>query len=161
MSLRSIRRRPLIVLAVLMLCGLLPMVPVRGAEPYADPAFRALWDRTDGPVATSQVQRTFLWGPAPLSAGMQEKYAQSPNGTRLVQYFDKSRMEITFPSAAQPSSLYVTNGLLVVELMSGHMQTGNDPGQFELRDPATINAVGDGDDPNAPTYVTLAKLRDL
>jgi hypothetical protein len=70
-------------------------------------------------------------------------------------------MEITNPTADPSSPSYVTNGLLVIELMTGRVQTGNDPTQFEQRDPATINAVGDGDDPAAPTYATLARLRDL
>ncbi len=140
---------------------MLPLGTVQGAESFADPAFRALWERTDGLVAASAVQRTFLWGPAPISAAVQEKYAQSPGGTRLVQYFDKSRMEITNPSSAQSSPFFVTNGLLVVELITGRVQMGNDPTQVELRDPASINIAGDSDDPNAPTYQTLAKLRDL
>ncbi len=145
--------------ALLLIVGM-PCTIAHAAESFADPAFHAVWDRTDGPVAASRVQRTFLWGPAPLTAGMQEKYAQAPGGTRLVQYFDKSRMEITDPGAPQSSPFYVTNGLLVTELMTGRIQTGNDPSQVELRDPANINAAGDADDPNAPTYQTLAKLRD-
>ena len=44
--------------------------------------------------------------------------------SRLVQYFDKTRMEITDPNGDQNSIWYVTNGLLVVELMSGRMQIG-------------------------------------
>ena len=134
---------------------------VRAGEPFANPAFRALWERTDSPVAASAVQRTFLWGPAAITPGVQEKYAQSPSGVRLVQYFDKSRMEITDPGTAQGAPFYVTNGLLVIELMTGRVQTGNDPSQVELHDPANINAVGDSDDPNAPTYQTFAKLRDV
>ena len=148
-------------LSIMVLILLTPLSPVRAAEPFADPAFRALWERTDGPVAASAVQRTFLWGPTPISGAIQEKYAQSPGGMRLVQYFDKSRMEITQPGSGQGAAFYVTNGLLVIELMTGRIQTGNDPAQVELRDPANINAVGDSDDPNAPTYQTLAKLRDL
>src|SRR5438270_845480 len=96
-------------MAALMLVVGMPLSVVHAAEPFADPAFRAVWDRSDGPVAASKVQRTFLWGPAPLSAAMQEKYAQSPGGTRLVQYFDKSRMEITDPNAPQTSPFFVTN----------------------------------------------------
>jgi len=148
-------------LTALLLALVVSLVPVRAAEQFADPAFRALWERTDGPVAALAVQRTFLWGPAPISGAVQEKYAQSPGGMRLVQYFDKSRMEITQPGSAQTSAFYVTNGLLVIELMTGHIPTGADPSQVELRDPANINAVGDSDDANAPTYQTLAKLRDL
>jgi len=154
-------RHSALICAGLLLVFFAPLAPVRAAEPFADPAFRALWERTDGPVAASAVQRTFLWGPAPIGGAVQEKYAQSPGGMRLVQYFDKSRMEITQPGTAQGTAFYVTNGLLVIELMTGRVQTGNDPAQFETRDPANINAAGDGDDPNAPTYQTLAKLRDL
>ncbi|MGI8688006.1 MAG: hypothetical protein ACR2M3_05450 [Thermomicrobiales bacterium] len=154
-------RRGVPALAALLLALFVSLLPARAAEQFADPAFRALWERTDGPVAAAAVQQTFLWGPTPISGAVQEKYAQSPGGMRLVQYFDKSRMEITQPGNAQTSAFYVTNGLLVTELMTGRIQTGDDPSQVELRDPANINAVGDGDDPNAPTYQTLAKLRDL
>ncbi len=128
---------------------------------FADPAFRAVWGRTDGPVAAKTATRTFLWGPGPLSGSVREPYAQSPDGTRLVQYFDKSRMEITNPAAAATDPFYVTNGLLVLELMTGRVQVGADPKQTEQRDPATANAVGDPTDRDAPTYLTLARLRDL
>ncbi len=148
-------------LAALLLGLFVSLAPVWAAEQFANPAFHALWERTDGPVTALTVQRTFLWGPVPISGAVQEKYAQGPGGMRLVQYFDKSRMEITQPGSAQTSAFYVTNGLLVIELMTGHIQTGADPSQVEVRDPANINAVGDSDDANAPTYQTLAKLRDL
>ncbi|GEM_PF-1376880 len=154
-------RRVVSAIFVLILSLFLSVSPAWAAEQFADPAFRALWERTDGPVAALAVQRTFLWGPAPISGAVQEKYAQSPGGMRLVQYFDKSRMEITQPDSAQGSAFYVTNGLLVTELMTGHVQIGDDPSQVELHESANINAVGDSDDPNAPTYQTLAKLRDL
>ena len=157
---RKVRCIPAL-LALLLMSLFGPLLPVRAAEPFADPAFRTLWERTDGPVAALAVQRTFLWGPTPISGVVQEKYAQSPGGMRLVQYFDKSRMEITQPGSAQTSAFYVTNGLLVIELMTGHIPIGADSSQVELRDPANINAVGDSDDANAPTYQTLAKLRDL
>lgn len=161
MSRRPFRRCGACFLVALFLFASLPHGAVRAAEAFANAAFRAVWERTDGPVAASRVQRTFLWGPGPNTVGMQEKYAQSPGGTRLVQYFDKSRMEITDPAGAQSSPFYVTNGLLVIELMTGRVQVGNDPAQVETRDPATLNAVGDADDPAAPTYQTLARLRDL
>ncbi|MHB8644545.1 MAG: hypothetical protein ACYDAR_02005 [Thermomicrobiales bacterium] len=146
---------------IVFLLSLLSVTPARAAEQFANPAFRLLWERTDGPIAASAVQRTFLWGPAPISGAVQEKYAQSPGGMRLVQYFDKSRMEVTQPMSAQGSAFYVTNGLLVNELMTGRVQVGDDPAQVEAHEPANINAVGDSDDPNAPTYQTLAKLRAL
>jgi hypothetical protein len=161
MSFRPLASARIALLAAFCLCAILPLASAQAAESFADPAFRALWERTDGPVPASHVQRTFLWGPAPLSAGIQERYTQSPSGKRLVQYFDKSRMEITNPTADPSSPAFVTNGLLVIELMTGRVQTGNDPTQFEQRDLATINAAGDGDDPSAPTYATLARLRDL
>jgi hypothetical protein len=42
----------------------------------------------------------------------------------MVQYFDKSRMEINNPNGDKNSPFYVTNGLLTVELMSGKIQVG-------------------------------------
>ena len=84
---------------------------------------------------------------------------ESPEACRTVQYYDKSRMEITDPEADPTSPWYVTNGLLVVELMTGQVQTGHNT--FESHNPAQVNVAGDSDDPTGPTYATLAALRDL
>src|SRR5690606_34155252 len=51
---------------------------------------------------------------------------------------------------------YVTNGLLVSELVTGLMQTGDDA--FEPRQPAMINVAGDPDDPTGPTYATFLSV---
>lgn len=124
----------------------------------ASEPFERTWRRTDGPVARGTVSRTWMWGPEPLVVSMEESYAESPEGVRQVRYYDKSRMEITNPDADPTSSWYVTNGLLVVELMTGRVQTGND--SFQQRAPAEVNVAGDRQDPFGPTYATMALLRD-
>src|SRR5690348_544797 len=83
---------------VLLLAGLLAALrpaPTQAAE-FADLAFRTVWDRTDNLVAGGKVARTWFWGPTP-GATQQEEYADATGGKRLVQYFDKSRMEINNP----------------------------------------------------------------
>ena len=123
-----------------------------------DDAFQRAWERTDKPVTGGQVARTWMWGPESFTGVISEEYVESPGGMRNVQYFDKSRMEITNPDAVDDGVWYVTNGLLVVELVSGNMQVGHDA--FEARAPATIPVAGDSDDPNNPTYATFATLLD-
>jgi hypothetical protein len=120
---------------------------------FANAAFQRTWERTDKPVASGQVQRSWYWGPAPISDGLQEDYAEGVGGKRLVQYFDKSRMEINNPNADPNSPFYVTNGLLTVELISGKMQTGNST--YVDRYPADIALASDPDDANAPTYLSF------
>lgn len=124
----------------------------------ATDAFQRTWARTDQPVAQSQVSRTWMWGPDGNTAGMWEQYTQSPGGERQVQYFDKSRMEITYPDREDDGLWYVTNGLLVVELVTGQMQVGND--DFVSRSPAQVNVAGDADDVTGPTYATFTNLRN-
>ena len=80
--------------------------------------------RADRPVAEQRVARSWLWGDAPFAGGY-EAYANAPGGQRLVQYFDKARMEINQPAADPSGPFYVTNGLLVVEMLSGRLQTGD------------------------------------
>ncbi|MEO6457535.1 MAG: DUF5107 domain-containing protein, partial [Chloroflexia bacterium] len=70
-----------------------------GQTPFADPAFGRMWTRTDALVAGGTVKRSFYWGPKPLSGPLAEAYAEGANGKRLVQYFDKGRMEINDPTA--------------------------------------------------------------
>src|SRR3954467_14302243 len=99
--------------------------PLAAAPPaFARSAFESTWRRTDAPVASGSVRRTWFWGPGPNTGGLTEDYAQGTRGKRLVQYFDKSRMEINNPGGDPASPWYVTNGLLTVELISGRMQTG-------------------------------------
>ncbi len=125
-----------------------------GAAPlrYADAAFERVWTRTDALVAAGQAGRSWYWGPQP---GMivRESFAGLPGGSHLVQYFDKSRMEINDPAGDRSSKWFVTNGLLTVELISGRIQTGLS--QFEERGPADIPLASDGDDTSAPTYASF------
>lgn len=142
------------ILAVLMIVTLGPLL---GLADEAD--FERTWARTDKPVADGRVSRTWMWGPESFTDIITEEYAEAPDGSRAVQYFDKARMEITDPAADAGSIWYVTNGLLVVELMSGELQLGNDT--FEQREPAEINVAGDADDPSGPTYATFVPLLDV
>src|SRR5205823_1266564 len=84
-----------------------------------------------------------LWGPS-YAAPEQEAYSDATSGYRLVQYFDKGRMELT-----DPKSDTVTNGLLANELITGQIQIGS--ATFESRSPAAIPIAGDPDNPG-PTY---------
>ena len=142
--------------AALACCVLVLFSMVAVAQEDGDPLLEN-WQRTDKPVMDGVVNRTWMWGPQSSALMTWEPYADAPDGQRKVIYFDKSRMEITDPSADRSDPWYVSNGLLVVELVSGQLQTGD--AQFENRGPANINVAGDADDPNGVTYATMAKLR--
>jgi hypothetical protein len=124
--------------------------------PFSHPAFQSTWERTDKLTAQGLVLRSYYWGPGPNTPGLLEDYAEGQGGKRLVQYFDKSRMEINDPNADPNNPFFVTNGLLTVELISGEMQTGN--ATFEQRGAADIPLASDTDDPNAPTYASFQKV---
>ncbi|MEX2314379.1 MAG: hypothetical protein WD628_01585, partial [Thermomicrobiales bacterium] len=149
------RLRVLLVSLVLLATPSLLAIPAAAFAP-ANPSFERTWERTDKPVADGAISRTWMWGPEAFTGAIQEPYAESPGELRAVQYYDKSRMEITQPNADPTSIWYVTNGLLVVELMSGRMQIGDS--SFTDRAPAAVNVAGDPDDPL--TYAVLATLRD-
>lgn len=145
------------VLLLALVCATL--VPVWNAEAIelTNPAFQWTWDRTDDPVEAGEASRTWIWGPAYTDEGY-EPYLESPGGEREVQYFDKSRMEITDPAGDVFSDWYVTNGLLVVELITGDMQLGDNT--FEYHGPAYVNVAGDADDADAVKYVTFNLIDD-
>lgn len=133
-----------------------PPTPVPG-DPTS--SFQRTWARTDQPVASGQVSRTWMWGPQPNTAVMQEPYIEGASGVRNVVYYDKSRMEIaTDPAVPANTPWYVTNGLLAKELMTGELMLGND--SFEQHQPAQVNAAGDANDPTGPTYATLGKVQN-
>ena len=125
-------------------------------HPFGSDAFQRTWARTDKPVADLAVSRTWMWGPSPYTQIMQEPYAESPANNRWVQYFDKSRMEINNPAGDMGSVWYVTNGLLVVEMVEGWYQTGD--ATFDVSpEPADIPIAGDPDSPG-PTYADIHSL---
>jgi len=123
-----------------------------GNFPFAHPVFETVWSRTDRVVKEERVSRTWFWGPGPNSLGLLEQYNESTAGNqrRLVQYFDKSRMEVNDPAGDRNAPFFVTNGLLTVELISGFIQVGNDA--FTQYRPACIPMSGDFGDMLAPTY---------
>ncbi|HUG14531.1 MAG TPA: hypothetical protein VMM78_05865 [Thermomicrobiales bacterium] len=126
------------------------------AAPIGDAAFQRTWERADRPVAEGAAVRSWLWGPTAYSAAVQEPYEQSPGGYRKVQYFDKSRMEITHPGGDQSSQWYVTNGLLARELITGDRQVGDSA--FEDGEPANVGVAGDPDDATGPHYATFGMI---
>src|SRR5690242_4913940 len=133
--------------------------PVTPSAPvFADSAFSRVWARTDSAAVNSG--RSWYWGPAQFSGPIIETMQGLPGGRnqRLVQYFDKSRMEINDPNGDRNSKWFVTNGLLTVELISGQMQIGLN--QYENRSPADIPLASDLNDANAPTYRSFAAVAD-
>lgn len=119
------------------------------------PAFLSLVARHDEPVRTTQVGRTWLWGPQPLGT-VSEPYAEAPGGQRVVQYYDKARLEITQPGADPASGWYVTNGRLAWEMITGRIQVGDTA--YDYTGPSVIPVAGDADDLLGPTYASFAEL---
>src|SRR5690606_16116176 len=137
-----------------------PQPPIAKNLSAVDSAVRELWQRYDGAVANQDEQRTWLWGPDSFSA-RSEPYAESPGGERQVFYFDKSRMEITNPAGDRASDWFVTNGLLVRDMVLGAAQVGEN--DFERSTPAEIPLAGDpaAQNPDAPTYASLRGVATL
>jgi uncharacterized protein YkwD len=116
--------------------------------------FQNTWARADSPVHEDDVERSWLWGPDTFLTG-EEPYGSSPGGSRQIAYFDKSRMEINDPDGDTSTEWYVTNGLLVRDMILGAVQIGDE--EFEQREPAQIALAGDNlsINPDAPTYASL------
>jgi hypothetical protein len=109
------------------------------AASFADPRFQQQWQQGEALAPN-------FWGPlANAHDGQQEAYTDAADGQRLVQYFDKGRMELTNGA--------LTNGLLAVELVTGKMQLGDNT--FMIRFAPEIPIAGDPDG-GAPTYTDLS-----
>lgn len=140
--------------AVLLALALYPLAGSAQQQKFPD-AISNTWASTDWIVWSNTQARTWMWGPGTFDQRI-ESYQQSPNGQRQVFYYDKSRMEISNPDGDANSIWFVTNGLLVNELMSGRLQVGDN--EFEDYFPAQVNVAGDADDPSGPTYATMGMV---
>lgn len=127
-----------------------PVIP----SGFADPAIATLWRRADLAVEQQRARRSWVWGPA-IADGRYEAYN---GGQRIVQYFDKARMEINNVQADRSSPWFVSNGLLVSEMIAGRIQTGDQT--YEMRTPNEEVLAGDPRvvNPDAPSYATLAMV---
>jgi hypothetical protein len=140
---------------ILFLIILVPVaLPVRAATAFGDPAFQAQWQRGEaltpnfwGPLSTARdgQREPYVEGSLDFSEGGPANPGQ---GMRLVQYFDKARMELTHPASG-----IVTNGLLATELVTGKLQLGDNT--FQPMPPPAIPVAGDPDNAG-PTYAQLA-----
>jgi len=138
---------------------LLSLLPTRAAASPAqsDPApptfaiadFENVWQQADGPVASGQAVRSWLWGPGP-GLSLNEPFAGAPGGQRLVQYFDKARMELNSAITDTTSIWRVTTGLLVAEMVQGQVQTG--PNSFQALQPSEQVIAGDAKNSANPHY---------
>jgi hypothetical protein len=143
-----------IVLVVALLVSGMPLtIESASAHAFGSAEFERTWARTDQPVAAGQVNRTWMWGPSGHSTAFHELYADAPEGTRLVQYTDKSRMEDNSFRASPPWD--VTNGRLAWELITGEMQKGD--ALFEYQGSSDSQVAGDSH-PDSPTYATFSSV---
>jgi hypothetical protein len=129
-------------------------------HPFADPRFEDRWAYNDLPVSELVVARTWIWGPSPYTEGRMETYLDSPGGERLVQYFDKSRMELNDPDLPDDDIWVVTQGLLALDMMRGQVQVGDAAFAAHSEGPSTENVAGDPGPNNGPTYATMGMLID-
>jgi hypothetical protein len=116
---------------------LISSAPVRvaAAQNFADPQFASVWNADESRIAN-------FWGPLHLASdGIHEPYN---GGTRLVQYFDKGRMELT--------NGQVTFGLLATQMVTGDIQQGET--SFRHMPPSLVKIAGDADG-LGPSYRTI------
>jgi hypothetical protein len=160
MTIRGTFRRARFLAGMLLLvCLLLPAGAALADPSFVNNEFQAKWQRADKPVqdGTSNPPRSWLWGPEsflPPGGVTTEPYADSPGGSRKVDYFDKARVELNNPSTG-----LVTNGLLVIEMISGREATGD--ATNITRKPADIPVAGDAVNNDGPTYASLASVASL
>ncbi|CAA9587235.1 MAG: hypothetical protein AVDCRST_MAG88-4141, partial [uncultured Thermomicrobiales bacterium] len=152
---RVCRCRILLVALLLIVAGAAGTVPAMATSRAPDDAvirnFERVWVRTDSPQVRGD--RTFLWGPEPIIPVIEEPLAGLPGGRHAVLYWDKGRMEVNDPAAAQ-DRFYVTNGRLVAELVTGRQQIGIGPEAYAQRVPAAV-PFGDLNDATGPTYASF------
>lgn len=123
-------------------------------------AFDRVWKVADEPVANGKAGRSWLWGPTDGYTGW-EPYAGLPGGKRQVRYYDKSRMEVNNPGANANDPFYVTNGLLVAEMIAGEVRLGES--EIRATTASTLTVVGDPrkDNPLTPSYAALRGVASI
>ncbi|HYF62426.1 MAG TPA: LpqB family beta-propeller domain-containing protein [Herpetosiphonaceae bacterium] len=150
-------------LSVVMLLSIAWSAMPAAATPWANRSafvsakFEAVWRRSDDPRVRDG--RSLYWGLGPWF-DYNEFYRESPNGLRRVQYFDKARMEINGING----NTDVTNGLLVVELVSGQQKLGDngfDNAERQAADRVPVAGDGYATNSNSPTYASFGAVATI
>ncbi len=123
--------------------------------PTLDVALR--WAADDAQIVNGDTSHTWTWGPQ-IFRSTAETYAEAPAGLRAVWYLDKARMELTYPHGDSDEPWFVTSGLLVREMISGRIQTGD--ASYQTRTPPDTPLAGDLDAPSEAT-ITFLDLHPL
>ncbi len=121
---------------------------------YGDAKFKQTWEYSDKLVSeVPGAGRGYTWGQNSFGI-LQEEYNEAPAGRRMVQYFNKSRMELA------PDGNSVTNGLLTKELVGGLRQVGE--AKYIQFEPSKTQIAGDdnsaGGNTIAPAYASFKKV---
>ncbi|MEZ4572486.1 MAG: 6-bladed beta-propeller [Thermomicrobiales bacterium] len=144
------RRRAVVMFIVGPAClFLLGSVLQVGALAPGNEHFQRTWARTD-PSGAAGDWRTWMWsGPVSLEGLPRQprNLGRATDGSMLRQGSDGDHQS---PSGDSGSTWYVTNGLLVVELIQA--VAGR---RFYLQGHAAVNVAGDADDPAGPTYAAF------
>jgi hypothetical protein len=163
-SKRPIKQTALIVASICLLScsfvsqlGITSNTAFASSLAFANTAFQNQWQYSDKAVSEIPgLGRGYTWGPNSFGI-KQESYVEGNGGKRLVQYFDKSRMELGNNNSS------VTNGLLTKELVTGLRQDGDNT--FTQLTPSTVQVVGDdnssGGNAVAPTYASFKNVVSL
>jgi hypothetical protein len=132
--------------------------PFSSTTAFEEIGFR--WLHTDSLVADGTVKRSWLWGPKTFWTGF-EPYADSPDGWRLVSYYDKARMEVNdYAAESINNPYYVSNGLLVKEMVTGQLQLGDNTFKSHHGDGPVLPA-GDLTEANpTPPFAVYAQVLD-
>ncbi|HEX5165498.1 MAG TPA: hypothetical protein VFV93_08895 [Thermomicrobiales bacterium] len=137
-------RALLVAIGVVVVVSTLPVNPSQPSA-FADPAFSRYYARS------SAAEQQLLWGGGPL-VSLVEPFTGAPGNRRLVQYFERGRMEMA-DSTAGTSAGAISQGLLVREMATGYVQLGYD--DFVQGEPAPIPLFGPSD-ADALTYADFA-----
>jgi hypothetical protein len=140
--------KKLLLLAVAVLISV-SFLPVRKSDKpsFANPLFEQLWTEQ-----TAAAGRLDLWGSEPLLWRV-EPYADAPDGRRVVQYFDRGRMEMT---PTPNGGTDVTQGLLALEITTGEIRLGSKLLQYQA--PPTTSIDSGTPDSSVATYAGLSQV---
>ena len=155
-----LNRKTRLIGTLLVLIFLSTLAPTIYAAPDfgGQDAFRHRWLVQDGLVGGAGINRPYTWGPniPGAATSLTESYQNSPGGQRRVLYLDKARMEINDPTTG-----FVTTGLVVKELVSGLRQDGDNA--FSRLAPSKTQVAGDAVavNPDTPVYASFRNLVTL
>ena len=112
-------KRILAGVASLAMAAMVTITSVSAAPSFGNQSFARVWDRQDRAVAEQISNRSWTWGPAPISDVLREDYAEAPEGVTVFPLASDNECVQSIQAGREEFGVLLTSNTVVEAGIAG------------------------------------------